>query len=63
MKCYLAISKWQISIQSTARRPIGLKGDLSMPKAWCFFGGILRPKRKKSYFCSGIFRRRRFNHV
>jgi len=28
---------------------MGLKGDISMPKAWCFFSGILRPKRKKSY--------------
>jgi len=34
-----------------------------MPKAWCVFDGILRPKRKKSYFCGGIFRRRRFNNV
>src|SRR6218665_2516215 len=34
------------------------KGPIYQPKAWCFFGGILRPKRKKSDFCSGIFRRR-----
>src|SRR6218665_2181909 len=34
------------------------KGPMYLPKAWCFIGGILCPKRKKSDFCSGIFRRR-----
>src|SRR6218665_3225717 len=34
------------------------KGPIYLPKSWCFFGGILRPKRKKFDFCSGIFRRR-----
>src|SRR6218665_2738845 len=41
----------------TIYRPKGPIG-LYLPKAWCFFGGILRPKRKKSDFCSGMFRRR-----
>ena len=57
IKCYLSISKWQISIQSTARRSIGLKGLYICLKRGASSAEYCA-RNARNVTCSGIFRRR-----